>query len=106
MSYFCEHTNDTVKQHYCSYGGGFSGPNIRSNRSQCSLKPIQSKALMLFKSMKAERGEETAREKSETSGDWFMRFKEGSHLYNINAQDEAVSAGVEAVAIYSGDLGN
>ena len=76
-----KHTDDNAKQPYYWYRESISDLDRRfSHSTPFNQKLIQSKALTLFNSMKAERGEEAEEEKYAFSRGWFMSFKERNCL--------------------------
>ena len=57
------------------------GQNIKPVTILTSVNPKPQQG-PVFNFMNAKRAEESTEENFEASGDWFMGFKEGSHLHN------------------------
>ena len=64
----------------------------------------QRKALTLFNSVKAGRGEKAAEEKFGDSIGWLLGIKGRSHLHNIQVKGEAVNADIKAAASHPKNL--
>ena len=67
--------------------------DTRSSQPKLSLKP---KPIIQINFLKAERGEEVAKEKFEVTRGWLKRFKERCYLHNIKVQGETRSADTES----------